>query len=83
MPKGHTNNPNGRPKKGKSLTEALEARLDRFALAEKLIELAMSGDIQAIKYIYDRVDGRPTETVNHGNKDGEAFILQVEVIGED
>jgi predicted nucleic acid-binding protein len=31
------------------------------ALAKKLWALALSGDITAIKYIYDRIDGKPDE----------------------
>lgn len=33
------------------------------ALALKLWQLALQGDMSAIKYIYDRLDGRPKETV--------------------
>jgi len=40
--------------------------LSRQLLAEKLINLALEGDIPAIKYIMDRIDGKPVETVNHG-----------------
>jgi len=40
--------------------------LARQLLAEKLIALALEGDISAIKYIMDRIDGKPVETVNHG-----------------
>jgi len=36
----------------------------RHVLAEKLISKAVDeGDVAAIKYIYDRIDGRPKETV--------------------
>jgi len=36
----------------------------RHVLAEKLISKAVDdGDVAAIKYIYDRLDGRPKETV--------------------
>ncbi|GBU27088.1 hypothetical protein R84B8_00610 [Treponema sp. R8-4-B8] len=36
----------------------------RHALAEKLISKAVDeGDIVAIKYIYDRLDGRPKESI--------------------
>jgi len=66
-------NRNGRPRKGKSLTEYLQRALkkeqpdykkNKEALAEALIELAIKDkNIAAIRYIYDRVDGRPKETV--------------------
>ena len=65
-------NRNGRPKKGTALTDILNYKLDlihkssklkREAIAEKLIEMALNGDIAALKYVFDRVDGRPKENV--------------------
>lgn len=61
--KGQCANPKGRPKKGKTLTDALASKADRHKLAEQLLELAYTGDINAIKYVFDRIDGKPTETV--------------------
>jgi hypothetical protein len=69
-------NRNGRPKKGAALTDILNYKLDlvhksgklkREAIAEKLIEAALNGDLAAVKYIFDRVDGRPKETVSLEN----------------
>lgn len=38
--------------------------LIKTALANKLLDLALKdGDITAIKYIYDRIDGKPIEKV--------------------
>ena len=55
----------GRPPKGAALTDILRDKVDKEAIAERLIELAMKrGDITALKYIYDRIDGKPVETVN-------------------
>jgi hypothetical protein len=88
--KGQSGNPHGRPKKGKGLTDLLEKtlakkRLDgktgKAALADALIALAIDEkDIAAIKYVYDRVDGRPRESVTFGNTDIETKLL--EVLGE-
>jgi uncharacterized Ntn-hydrolase superfamily protein len=71
--KGQSGNPSGRPRKGKTLTEALEKALNakaedgkkkREKLAATLIDLAINEkNITAIKYIMDRVDGRPTESI--------------------
>lgn len=61
---GVSGNPGGRPKKDESLTAALREKVDKQTIADKLIELAMDGDIVALKYVYDRIDGRPIETVN-------------------
>ena len=54
----------GRPKKGTALTDILNAKLDKEELADLLIGKARGGDVVALKYIYDRIDGRPVETVN-------------------
>ena len=61
--KGSSGNPGGRP--SKTLTALLKDRINEgesFNKADliinKAIELAIEGDIQAIKWIFDRVDGR-------------------------
>ena len=73
--KGQSGNPHGRPKKGKTITEIIEKygrkrietdkgrmlRLD--ALALKMWDLALEGDIAAQKYICDRLEGRPKQSV--------------------
>ena len=65
-------NRKGRPKKGSALTDILNLKLDeenkagvmrREIVAEKLIKLAEAGDLVAIRYLMDRVDGRPRATV--------------------
>ena len=75
---GVSGNPKGRARKGKTLTDILEKHLRRRKempdgkrmshkdiLAIKLIELAEENDdTTALKYIYDRIDGKPTETVD-------------------
>jgi hypothetical protein len=62
--KGKSANPNGRPKKGQAVTDLLRETADKQALVDKLIELALDkGDIQALKYAIDRMDGKPTEII--------------------
>lgn len=60
---GQSGNPAGRPPKGEALTEILKSKVDKEEIAEKLLELVNNGDLAAIKYVYDRVDGRPKETI--------------------
>jgi len=61
-------NRNGRPKKGESITDLLRETVDKQALVDKLIEIAIEkGDIQALKYAIDRMDGKPTELVQMQN----------------
>jgi hypothetical protein len=44
----------------------------RQALAQKLIDKAVNdGDVPAIKYIFDRLDGKPKETVEVTEKRGD------------
>ncbi|MDR2435234.1 MAG: DUF5681 domain-containing protein [Treponema sp.] len=71
--KGQSGNPYGRPKKAKSLTNILEkalskkradGRTNKAALVDTLISLALAGDVTALKYVYDRVDGKLAESVN-------------------
>ena len=66
--KGQSGNPNGRPKAGLAFTDQLRlelARRDRDGvtrlrkIAAALVDKAEAGDVQAIREIADRVDGRP------------------------
>lgn len=64
---GQSGNPNGRPKKGQSLTEALEGALTqakRRKLARKVVELALEGNLQAIAFVFDRIDGKVPQRVD-------------------
>jgi hypothetical protein len=79
-------NRRGRPKKGQALTDILNYKLDqrdrsgklqREAVAEKLINLALEGDMTAIRYVMDRTDGRPKETVALESAAIESKILEV------
>jgi hypothetical protein len=65
-------NRRGRPRKGAALTDILNYMLDqkdeigklrREAVAEKLITLALAGDVPALRYLVDRLDGKPTATL--------------------
>ena len=60
---GESGNPNGRPKKGQTLTDALEEEFTKEELAAHLRVLVEKNDLNAIKYVYDRVEGKPRERV--------------------
>lgn len=93
--KGQSGNPSGRPKKGKSLTDILEKHgkkrdvtdgekliSRKEALAKKLWSLALIGDVPAIKYIFDRIDGKPEITGNI-NYTGMTGIIDMELTEEE
>jgi hypothetical protein len=74
--KGQSGNPGGRPKKDISLTNILKRQAEKKdveyngqkikrkdAIAQKIWQLALSGDLTAMKYIFDRIDGKPVETI--------------------
>lgn len=62
--KGVSGNPNGRPPKDQALTDILKSKVDKDEMARLLLESARGGDLAAIKYVYDRIDGRPKETIS-------------------
>ena len=71
---GQSGNPKGRPKKGETLTDLLREKIDipktakskltrKEKIIETLITMAEAGDVPAIKYVFDRMDGKPVETI--------------------
>jgi len=68
--KGQSGNPKGSPKKARAMANALRAALrektpdgetKRRAIACKLADMALAGDLDAIKLIYERMDGKVPE----------------------
>jgi hypothetical protein len=45
-------------------------------IAEKLLDKAAEGDIQAIKEVGDRIDGRPMQQTEISGPDGSAIPMQ-------
>lgn len=65
--KGQSGNPNGRPPKGHSITETIRAMMDekpeiKRALSAKILEMAMKGDITAMKTVWQYIDGMPKQS---------------------
>ena len=81
--KGESGNPNGRPPKGEALTDILRSRLNKQDIADKLIQIGMEGDVSALKYIFDRLDGTPRQRVEMSNeKDAEWLDLVKDIYAE-
>lgn len=81
-PLGNTNKQEGRSFAGALRRTLYEAGTDRerlLTIANVLVTKAEEGDMQAIKEVADRLDGKPAQTVDVGNKDGEPFKSKVTV----
>ena len=89
---GQSGNPGGRPKKGGTLTDALREYADetdvefkgamisrKKALAQKVWQLALNGDLAALKYIYDRIDGLPIATTRIGSEEDNELRVLVKI----
>lgn len=64
---GQTGNPHGRPPKGYSITETIRYMMAKKpaikkALGTKILEMALKGDITAIKTIWQYMDGMPVQS---------------------
>ena len=76
MARGFAENPQninraGRPKKGLAMTDLIVKALNKkrgdtaakIQVVDKLIELAIDGDPVCIKYLIDRTEGKPAQTL--------------------
>ena len=70
---GQSGNPGGRPKR-KVLTDLLVEELETCVhgtdvtrakeIIRRLVQMAAAGDLGAIKHIYDRIEGQPTQRID-------------------
>lgn len=66
---GNNANPNGRPKKGYSVTEHVKALLEKDPktmddIVEKITTAAKQGDMAAIKVLWNYMDGMPLQATD-------------------
>jgi hypothetical protein len=83
---GESGNPGGRPRIAK-LSEACRAKLGALvpddaegrtyaeAIAEKLVQLALKGDIRAAQELADRAEGRPSQMAPRTEYSGVKYIV--------
>jgi hypothetical protein len=79
----------GRPPKEKSfanmlniaIKEAIEGsdKTKLRAVADALVDKAMGGDVQAIKEVADRLDGKPAQAIIGGDDDDPAVKFVAEI----
>ena len=95
--KGKSGNPKGRPKGARSLSTILREMLEepieivvdgkkerrefREVIIRKLLKKANDGDIRAIQEIFDRVEGRAQQKIDH-TSGGEAIPPVIKVMYE-
>lgn len=71
---GRSGNPAGRPPAGEAFAEVLRAELgrslrgktNRDAIAARVVAMARAGDLDAVRWIVDRVDGKVPERLDAG-----------------
>ena len=68
-----------------SIKEAIEGtdKTKLRAVADALVDKAMSGDVQAIKEVADRLDGKVPQGVIGGDEDDSPLSIRVVIGGND
>lgn len=84
MKPGETRNPNGRPKKGYSITEIFQdmfkhSSKKRKDIALAIYEKALEGDAVAMKLIWNYMDGMPVSKNEHYGKNGQPLTVEFKV----
>jgi hypothetical protein len=71
--KGQSGNPNGRPKKGRSLTDEIEkvlrckgpdGRPNKALFAERVVQMAIEGNVAAANLVLSYIDGKPLQSID-------------------
>lgn len=86
-------NPNGRPPKAWTMSGLIEEALEeveqqsgksfKHLVAKRLAHMAVKGDIQAIKEINDRIDGKPKQHTDITTNGKDLKPLLVKFINEE
>lgn len=90
---GQSGNPKGRAKKQQSLTDILKKQGNKKdveingkkyskkeALAIILWQMALNRNLAAIRYIYDRIDGIPTQTIEMEHDFNDEIMERLEML---
>ena len=86
LPGNHAGRGFGRPKLAATLSDVLRSKLEQPAegkkrknnaamIADRLIEEALRGNIRAIMYIFDRLEGSPVQTQFQAQREDIPFVF--------
>lgn len=80
-PEGNTNSSKNNRLWAETIRRAvIQADAEKLrAIADKLIEKAAEGDMQAIKELGDRLDGKPAQSTEISGPDGSAIPVGINV----
>ena len=86
---GQSGNPNGRPKRNNTISEEMRkilrrrvnGKTHRRLIAEKLVEMAVAGELAAIKLLMNYIDGKPVQRVEtSGPEQGAIVVVRYETV---
>lgn len=82
MKKGETRNPNGRPKKGYSITEWFKEMLAstpevKDAIGKSIMKKALEGDTAAQKMVWQYMDGMPKQSIELSGDEDNPIRVEV------
>lgn len=72
-------NRKGRPKKGNTISDLIEKKLDKVSFVESLIGLAKKGNFQAIKEIIERIDGKVADKQRYVDEEDKDVNINVNI----
>jgi len=75
-------NPKGRPPKDHSITDTIKAMMDekpeiKRALGQKILQMALEGDVVAMKTLWNYMDGMPIQKNELTGENGEGIIFKM------
>lgn len=77
FPKGQSGNPKGRPPKNEEMRSALRRALKedggKDAIARAIVREAAKGNVEAVKFVFDRIDGKVKDVVE-SQQTGEVIV---------
>ena len=88
---GEVNNPKGRPKREWTVQGLIEQAMEQESetgvphkkiVYEKLVSLAVSGDMVAIKEVNNRLDGMPKQGIDHTSNGNTILVKGLEFLKE-